>query len=237
MTTVAEIIAQSREKATADETWLGSAKHLKFLEATLGDVFHVTGATLSWVCPGEPSSWQHSTREIRLERPVVTPALTAEDAAELTVLGLLHESLHARFSPELGLFRRRHPDLLPEMASWAGLMFQRLEDGRVAYQGLLANWELGEPLAKHAAMTLTFFGQQARSRRSGSTAEPQFQTEQLVFALQAYCVAPDTALVLHPRVERRLAKLKEPIDRARAGTSQECDELCLGLARAIVAFG
>ena len=78
---------------------------------------------------------------------------------------------------------------------------------------------------------MTFFEQQARSRRSGSTTEPQFQTEQLMLALQAYCV------VLHPRFERRLAKLKEPIDRARAGTSQECDELCVRLAKAIVAFG
>jgi hypothetical protein len=107
MTTVASIVRQSQEKAAADRNWLGSAAHLKFLEANLGDAFQLDHVKLIWERPGEPSSWQHVTREIRLERPTVTPALTAEDAAELTALGLLHESLHARFSPELGLFRKR----------------------------------------------------------------------------------------------------------------------------------
>ena len=236
MTTVADIIRQSREKAAADRKWLGSPSHLKFLEATLGEAFDLTNVRLIWGRAGEPSSWQHATRENRLERPTVTPALTAEQAAELTALGLLHESLHARFSPELGLFTKRHPELLPEMASWAKLMFQRLEDARAAYKGIQADPELSEPLGKHAATTLMFFEQQAAGRGSGSTAAPRFPAEQLAFALQSYCIAPDTRLVLHPRVERRLDKLKEEIDRARACTSQECDEVCVILAKAIVAF-
>jgi hypothetical protein len=236
VTTVADIVLQSQQRATADRKWLGSASHLTFLEASLEQTFHVTDVTLRWERPGEPSVWTHAAREIGLERPVVTRAVTAEDAAELTALGLLHESLHARFSPELGLFRERHPELLPTMASWAGLMFQRLEDGRAAYHGLQANPEFAEPLARHAAKTLVFFGQQAAARGSGSTVAPQFQDEQLAFALQSYCIAPDTSFTLHPRVERRLETLKESIDQARAGTSEECDELCVKLAKAIVAF-
>jgi hypothetical protein len=97
--------------------------------------------------------------------------------------------------------------------------------------------ELAVPLSNHAAATLSLFTQQAAARASGNTAAPRFPQEQLVFALQSYCIAPETQLILHPRVQRRLDKLKAAIDGTRAGTSEECDQVCVKLATAIVAFG
>jgi hypothetical protein len=221
-----------------NEKWVGSEPHRRFLEHSLPDAFAVPDASLVWGPPNAPSSWKHEGRLITLERPMVTTWMPAVEAAEWTALGLLHETLHARFSPELGLFDERHANLLdPVIRGVAHLLFQRLEDGRIAVQGLAEDPALAGPLEKHAKATAEQIAQLAKQRGCGNTLTPTSDRGQLLFAFESYCEAPHIPLTLHPRVEGRLAKFRDAIDASRNGTSEDCDQLCVRLAKPVIALG
>jgi hypothetical protein len=173
---------------------------------------------------------------MNLERPNRQPGLTLSDSAEWTAIGLLHETLHARFSAQLGPFAQRHGDLPQIVRDAAHLIFQRLEDARITAIGLSANPDLADPLDKFTRETCRQFTMHYAKRGNANTSDPRSQQSQLLLALEIYTIRPAETLTLHPRVRARFNALKAKVDEARAGSSEDCDRICVPLSRAVLAM-
>jgi hypothetical protein len=217
--TVAELIDKSRAAASTATWWLGSRSHLEFLDAALGPLFGASDVTLEWAPPGTGSHWDPGTRVMRLEPPVGL-AMPAEDAAELTVLGLLHECFHERFTSEHGDYEAFRDGVGGFMAANIDRLFQRIEDGRIAALGTAQAPSLQPHVDKLTDLTLEAAA--ATYGASGEGPKPASQRMQLQFALETYALRPDAALVLDPQVAALLPGLVPRIDKGRHGSTDDC---------------
>jgi hypothetical protein len=219
--TVAELISRSIAAATADRTWLGSATHLAVLEAALTDVFGVTDVSLVWIPPMQGTHWEPDSRVIRLEKPTLSSGATVEVLAAYTVMSVLHECLHIRYTTDLGAYPTRRDALPARQAKAAEWLFNKLEDAYVSSSAVRDDPTL-EP---YVAPILDGGVQQtlaaASPRGWGEGGAPTSQTEQLLMALEVYALRPSKHLTLRPAVKRRLEEAKETIDRVRTSTSED----------------
>jgi hypothetical protein len=229
MTTIAELISQSRTAAADEPTWLGSSEHLQLLTESLSDL-GVADVALVWVPAGQAAYWEAATRRIMLERPRDMPPVSAEDRAEYTALGLLHECLHARYSTPSSLGRQLRA-VEPRLRPTTGAVFNYLEDARVAKLAIADEPELADPIASHLNAAVDQLDELSGAYGSGTS--PPDPSNQLAFAIMAYALTPDRSVALHPAVVTELDTLRPIIDAARDGERTEvCVRPAIGAHRA-----
>jgi hypothetical protein len=192
-----DLIEQSCDAAATDHAWLGSDAHLTLLREALEPVFGLTDASLEWAAPGEPGFWEQATRRVRLERPVRVPGVTAVQLAKLTALGLLHESLHARYSSSFGSFVARRTTLDHRLWLATDRLFNVFEDGRVNALGADADPELTAYLTDFADIAVDQAA--CYAGKNGPGTSPASARNQLFFAVEAYALRPDRPQSLNPR--------------------------------------
>jgi hypothetical protein len=230
--TLDDLIEQSCDAAAADPAWLGSDAHLTLLTEALEPVFGLTDATLEWAAPGEPGFWERATRRVSLERPILVPGRTAEQLAKLTALGLLHESLHARYSSSFGSFPARKLALDQRLWRPTDRLFNVLEDGRVNGLGAAADPELTSYLTDFADIAVD---QAARyAGKNGPGTSPASARNQLFFAVEAYALRPDQPQPLNPAVKQALSGLAPQIDSTKTGTTEDCGITAIQVVGAII---
>ncbi len=229
--TLAELIAASRQAASADARWLGSGDHRALLESALTEVFALPEASLSWGPPGEQGSSLRSTQQIVLERPLPLPHVLPEDVAEYTALSLLHECLHLRFSTRFDSYSAAKRALSPVVQGSVDDLFQLLEDGRITALGAAEDPALGPELGK-------FLDEAIRQAKLNSPSHegtnPRSLREQLLFALHVHALQPGRKLTLHPCVQRYLEELEPIIERAHAGDTAACGRAAIELVEAVI---
>ncbi len=221
--TVVELLEFCRERAAREPEWLGSEEHRLLLEGALAPVFGVHEVALDWAAPGHPSFWEQASRRITVERPGVHPGVAPADVAEYTLLGVLHESLHARHTGSVGSYSRER-DLEP--LGWQPIverLFNLCEDGRITARGAEADPELDGPLERWLGETVRQMLCEYRTREGepASTVDPGSQRSQLLMAVLLYAVAPGEPLTLHPVVAGEFASLRPVLDAARVGGTEE----------------
>ena len=229
--TLSELIDQSTDAAAADAAWLGSNTHLTLLRAALEPVFELTDVSLDWTSPGEAGFWEQTTRQMKIERPVSIPGVTSVDLAKLTVVGLLHETLHARHSSSSGSFATRKLSLDRRLWRAADRLFNIFEDGRVNALGV-ADPELSTHFTAFADLAVDQAAIYAG--KSGPGTSPGSMRNQLFFAVEAYALRPDQPQSLAFEVSGVLSDLAPLIDSTKTGTTEDCGIAAVRVVGAIV---
>jgi hypothetical protein len=232
--TITTLSSEARAAAAGDASWVGSTDHLTLLTDSLEPIFGLSDVVLSWGPSGEPGYWEADTREIVLERPTPIAGQDPKDLAEATVLSLLHETLHIRLSTPAPSFRQNLTLVNLGLRPTTEVIFNLLEDGRIAMLATADSPEFGPPLERFA--TLAVDQLEMRTGPNASTREPSRPTDQLAFAVMAYALLPDRVIVLHPTVSKELGGLKEAIDQTRAGTTEDCGATAITLVERISEF-
>jgi hypothetical protein len=94
------LIHEQDAALAADPAWLGSPAHLDLLRSVVTDFRGLADVTILWVAVGEPAYWEASTRTMAIERPTATPLVPLQTLARLTLMNVVHESLHATYSTD-----------------------------------------------------------------------------------------------------------------------------------------
>lgn len=231
--TLDDLIEQSCVAASADLAWLGSDAHLTLLNGALEPVFGLSNASLEWAPPGGRGFWEQATRQMRVERPSSVSGFRDSEVAKLTVLSLLHECLHARYSTSFGSFETKKQALDPRLWPATERLLNVFEDGRIGAIGGAADPGLTSHLAEFADLAVEQAARRAGS--SGPGATPASQRNQLFFAVEAYALWPDSPPSLNPDVRQVLEQLAPLIESTRNGTTEDCGVTAVQVVQAIMA--
>jgi hypothetical protein len=210
-----ELIEESRARAEADPGWLGSESHRAVLAESLV-ALGISDVSLTWTRPGCGSYWQPSGRQLSLELPVQNSQIAAADLAELTALGLLHESLHIRHTLPATQYSARRFMVMPILKRATERLFNLIEDGRITTLATTADPELEPYLTRFIRTAIDDIV--AKERSSSKT-----QRDELFFAAQVYALQPDQQLLLDPAVSEALAEVTPVMDKARIGSTADAD--------------
>ena len=210
-----ELIEESRARAEADHAWLGSESHRAILAESLV-ALGISDVSLTWTRPGCGSYWQPSGRQLSLELPVQNSPIAAADLAELTELGLLHESLHIRHTLSATRYSARRFTVMPILKRATERLFNLIEDGRITALGTTADPEL-EPYLRRFIDTVI---DDIVAKESSSS---KTQRNELFFAAQIYALQPGRQLLLDPAVSEALAEVTPMLDKARIGSTADAD--------------
>ncbi len=195
------VLVTEQDTAIAqDESWLGSHDHLKFLEAAVHQMPELVDVAVVWVAPGQPGYWEAATRKITAERPVPMEGFTPEYLARIVLLGIVHESLHARYSSPAPKYQRQVRRLDARVRRPVERLFNLLEDGRITVLGKAAEPDIAGGLDEFVDAAV----EQARShaRANAETVAPKRPSEQLFYAVQVYALTSQIPSPLRPDVKR-----------------------------------
>lgn len=233
MSSFTDLVERSRASARKPG-WLGSAGHLELLLDAVPSL-GVDDVDVEWAPRRGRTYWEAASRRIVVERPLSGQVpVSDEDLAEFTAIGLLHEILHIRFSSP-----STREQQVADKDSWtqaqSEVMFNYLEDARVAELAIADDPELTGPIAKlldgsvDSLPVITGF--------TGPTTSPKDPRAQLPFAIMAYTLRPERAVALHPAVAAELERLKPVIDEARGTENTDgCVEPAIELIEQVVHF-
>jgi hypothetical protein len=187
-----------------------------------------------WSRHGEPSYWEARTRTIASERLTAANGLAPEYSAKMVLLGVVHETLHARFTTPSPLFYARLRRLPPAMQRPLARLFNVLEDGRITSLGKAAEPHMVEALDEHIAASV----EQARQlgANNAETLTPAAPVEQLFYGLVVYALSSEVPSPLRPDVADALDALLPRVDVTRNSTTEDCGEAAVTLLREVTNF-
>ncbi len=215
-----ELLDEQGAALVMDPAWLGSAAHRQWLENVVREIPDFEDITVAWVPPGNAGYWEASTRTIGAEKPVPIAGFTRRYIAKMALLGVVHETLHARYSTPTPAFQRRLLQVEPPYHQPIGRLFNVLEDGRITMLGKTAAPDTAPQLDEFVRES---FDQMRMSRpASAETTTPVRPSDQLFFALVAYALSADAPSPLHPDVDEALDGMLATIDATRHGTTDDC---------------
>lgn len=237
VTSVDELITESRSEALANGAWLASDEHRLLLEDSLGPLFGLTGWTLIWLNAGENSYANTSARVIAIER-VPSGAMPAsdEEIAELVALSFLHEVGHGLYSTNSGTFQTMRLLVPQQLGRSVDHLYQRIEDARVMRLADQDNNPLAPKLLEVIDRGFEESETQYLSRTGDAepwTTAPASQRNQLFLALERRTSHPGEILTLHPDVETELPLCEATIEPAWTGSTETAGLVAIGVAQQI----
>lgn len=231
---LAALVTEQDAALADDSSWLGSPQQLQFLTDVVHDIPGLGDVNVAWVEQGDAAYWEAGTRTITAERLSPIDGYTTQYLAKMVLIGVLHETLHARYSTPTPLFQRRMRAITPLLAQLIQRMFNFLEDGRITALGKAADPGLTAALDEHLSASVT---QLRRGRDANAETEtPADPRQQLLFALEMYALTSEVLAPLHPDVGAEFARLQTTIDRTRGGSTDDCGLAAIVLAQATSKF-
>lgn len=212
-----ELLREQDAALRADPAWLGSEEHRQWLENVVREVPDFADITVVWLAPGNPGYWEAATRTIGAEQPIPIEGVTRDYIAKMALLGLVHETMHARYSTPTPTFQRRLSGVDVPYHRPIVHLFNVLEDGRITMLGKAATAPQLDEFVRESV------DQMRQSRpASAETRTPARPSDQLFFALVAYALSGEVPSPLHQEVCAALDGMLATIDATRQGTTDDC---------------
>jgi hypothetical protein len=228
------LIAEQDAALARASGWLGSPEHLEFVIDVVHSIDGLDDVTVSWVPPGRAGYWEAKTRTIAAERPTSTVGVTPEYLVKMALIGVLHETLHARHSSPTPMFRQRLRNVSRSLERPVQILFNLLEDGRITALGKADDPGVAAALDQHLAAAVD---QLRNARRADAeTATPSDPRQQLFFALAVYAMTSQVPAPLHPGVHAESVRLQPTIDATRSGSTDDCGIASIELVEAMTKF-
>jgi len=229
-----DLLDEQNAALANDPAWLGSEAQRQWLVDVIHEVPGLEDVRVVWSRHGEPSYWEARTRTIASERLTAANGLAPEYSARMVLLGIVHETLHARFTTPSPLFYARLRSLRPAMQRPLERLFNVLEDGRITPLGKAAEPSMVDALDEHIAASID----QARQLepKNAETLTPAVPVEQLFYGLVVYALSSEVPSSLRPDIADALDALLPMVDPTRNGTTEDCGEAALKLLREVANF-